>query len=132
MKEKETKKDKEKKREKKNSKNKKKGKTAWGMVAATFNTLALSFILVGYPVAIMPIYRAKTTTDGHRLVFVCFLHPIVHELTMTVQRSQSGKSYLLEKTVNDPKRIHFAMAVSSILIMKWKLAENPLITPVCL
>ena len=130
MKEKETNEDKEKKREKQNGK--KKGNTAWRMVAATFNTVALSFILIGYPLAIMPIYRAKNTTDGQRLVLVCFLHPIVHELTMTIQRSQSGKSYLLEKTVNDPKRIHFAMAVSSIPIMKWKLAENSLITLVCL
>ena len=116
MKEKETNEDKEKKREKQNGK--KKGNTAWRMVAATFNTVALSFILIGYPLAIMPIYRAKNTTDGQRLVLVCFLHPIVHELTMTIQRSQSGKSYLLEKTVNDPKRIHFAMAVSPIPITK--------------
>ena len=84
----------------------------WAIVASTFNSLALCFILIGYPMAIMPIYRDARTTDGQRLLLVCFLHPTVHELTMTIQRSQSGKSYLLEKTVNDPKRTHFAMAAS--------------------
>ena len=84
----------------------------WKMIAATFNSIVLCFILIGYPMAIMPIYRDARTTDGQRLLLVCFLHPAVHEITMTIQRSQSGKSYLLEKTVNDPKRTHFAMAVS--------------------
>ena len=85
----------------------------WKMIAATFNSIVLSFILIGYPMAIMPIYRDARTTDGQRLLLVCFLHPAVHEMTMTIQRSQSGKSYLLEKTLNDPKRIHFAMAASN-------------------
>ena len=93
---------------------KKKKKSVWRMIAATFNTIAICFIFMGYPVAIIPVYRAKHTTDAQRLVLVCLLHPIVHELTMTIQRSQSAKSYLLEKTVNDPKRTHFAMAVSSL------------------
>ena len=103
---------KQKKEKKDNKKNKKHtGSTLWRMIAATFNSVALCFVVIGYPLVIMPIFRAKHTTDGQRLILVCLLHPIVHELTMTIQRSQSSKSYLLEKTVNDPKRIHFAMAV---------------------
>ena len=80
------------------------------MIAAAFNAIVVFSILIGYPTAIMPIYRAPSTTDGLRLVVVCLVHPIVHELTMTVQRYQSGRSYLLEKTVNDPNRFHFPMA----------------------
>jgi len=60
--------------------------------------------------AIMPVYRAQSTSDGQRLLLVCFVHPLVHELTMSIQRIQSGRSYLLEKTINDPKRKHFAVA----------------------
>ena len=59
---------------------------------------------------VMPIFRSKSTLDGHRLVIVCLLHPIVHELTMTIQRVNGLESYLLRKTVNDPKRMHFALA----------------------
>ena len=84
----------------------------WRMIATTFNSLILCFILICYPMAIIPIYRDAGTTDGQRLILACFLHPAVHELTMTIQRSQSGKSYLLEKTITDPKRTHFAMAAS--------------------
>ena len=58
----------------------------------------------------MPIYRSKATLDGHRLVIVCVIHPIIHELTMTIQRVNGLESYLLHKTVNDPKRMHFALA----------------------
>ena len=96
----------------KKGKKRKKGSTAWSLVVALFNGIALCFIVILYPLAIMPIYRSKNTTDGQRLLLVSFLHPMVHEVTMTVQRSKIGQSYLLEKTVNDPKRTHFAMAVS--------------------
>ena len=58
----------------------------------------------------MPIYRSKATLDGHRLVIVCVIHPIIHELTMTVQRGNGLESFLLRKTVDDPKRMHFALA----------------------
>ena len=63
-----------------------------------------------YPILVMPIYRSKVTLDGHRLMIVCVIHPIVHELTMTVQRVNGLDSYLLRKTVNDLKRMHFALA----------------------
>ena len=58
----------------------------------------------------MPIYRSNVTLDGHRLAIVCVIHPIIHELTMTIHRVNGLESYLLRKTVNDPKRMHFALA----------------------
>ena len=63
-----------------------------------------------YPILVMPVYRSKATLDGHRLAIVCVFHPFIHELTMTIQRVNGLESYLLRKTVNDPKRMHFALA----------------------
>ena len=60
--------------------------------------------------ALMPFYRSKHTTDTQRLTAVCLLHPIVHEFAMMIQRSQGGKSYLLDKVEGDKKRQHFVLA----------------------
>ena len=123
----------EKKKEKKKKKKKKSG--YWSTILAALNSIVIGLIVVGsvlqpharvclndavstnpppppesYPIAVMPFYRASSTNDGLRLVFVCFFHPIVHELTMTIQRFQSGRSHLLDKTINDPDRWHFPMA----------------------
>ena len=58
----------------------------------------------------MPIFRSQVTLDGHRLMIVCVIHPIIHELTMTIYRVNGLESYLLRKTMHDPKRMHFALA----------------------
>ena len=59
-------------------------------------------------------YRQDTTTDLLRLCLLCIIHPLVHEFTMTIQRIQSARSYLLEKTIDDPKRVHFAAAALAV------------------
>ena len=58
----------------------------------------------------MPVYRSSDATDLLRLLAVCILHPIVHETTMSIQRTSNERSYVLKVTSNDPQRMHFALA----------------------
>ena len=79
-------------------------------ISSLVNVLTISLIVVLYPIVVMPIYRSSSVTDGHRLLLVCFLHPLLHELAMMTQRLNAGKAFLATKTVLDKDRFHYALA----------------------
>ena len=89
---------------------KRRSKGVWRMLTRVLDTLVVTFIIVLYPVALMSFYQSDNTTDGLRLVTVCFLHPVVQEVTMSLQRISGQGGFLLRKTVNDPRRKHFAVS----------------------
>ena len=81
-------------------------KTFWARVIRPMsNTILISMIIVGYPLLVMPFYRASTTSDGARIIAVCIIHPIIHEIVLMMQRRQSGGTYTILKYVNDPERM---------------------------
>ena len=59
---------------------------------------------------IMPIFRAASTTDGHRVIIVCFLHPIMAEFVSTMNRTGRAKSKYLLSYLKDKTRGHYVLA----------------------
>ena len=54
----------------------KKSRNTWmSALSSTINAVAISFVLVLYPVIVTPYYRAADTTDFQRLLTVCLVHP---------------------------------------------------------
>lgn len=47
-------------------------------------------VMILYPILIIPLYRS--TTDKWRLVFVCGIHPLLQEFTLTMMRLAKSKS----------------------------------------
>ena len=85
-------------------------KNIFGFASSLLNTLCIAFVIVGYPIMMMPVYRSESTSDGTRLFLACIIHPLVHEVTMSMQRNYATGSHLLHKTVFDSERIHFPLA----------------------
>ena len=94
----------------KRQRKKKKEKRSVFSLRPTVNVVLVCLIVVLYPIIVMPIYRSSSVTDGIRIIFVCFIHPLLHEAAMTIQRANAGKAFLLKKTVFDKNRFHFALA----------------------
>ena len=57
------------------------------------NLLVLGVVVCAYPLLILSVYRQASTTDWTRFVFVCFVHPVVKEFLVTLQRRLSSKRY---------------------------------------
>ena len=79
-------------------------------LSSIVNSIVIACIIVLYPVVLMPFYRSSDATDLQRVLAVCVLHPIVHETTMSIQRSTNERSHVLKVTTSDPRRYHFALA----------------------
>ncbi len=43
-------------------------------------------LTIGYPIAILPYYRAESTSDWERFGIVCVVHPLAQEFIMSMQR----------------------------------------------
>ena len=73
-----------------------------------------------YPTLVLPIYRAPSTTDWLRILFVCPIHPIMHEVVMTTNRiTKRFSDEQLKLVIDNPKRHYFAMqAMNSAFVLE--------------
>ena len=56
--------------------------------SAMGNTLLIVVFTLGYPIAILPYYRAESTSDWERFAIVCVVHPLAQEFIMTTNRQK--------------------------------------------
>ena len=78
------------------------------ILAQQFNIVAISGIVMGYPIVVVPIFRSPETTDWTRLGIACGIHPIIQEIVMTLQRISPStfKGEQADLIINDPK-LHY-------------------------
>ena len=85
--------DPEEKKKKKKGDKKKKNNSIFNVIISSVNTIFLILVLAGYPTFCIPYFKQKTTTDITRLIIICFIHPIVHESVVMLQRISAMKKH---------------------------------------
>ena len=95
------------------------------MFAKQANIILTCFVIVGYPIVVLPVYRSANTTDWTRFAMACILHPLVHEFAMMLNRLNANFSEKEYKAVLADPKLHFhvltkmsgAFFLESIFIM---------------
>ena len=65
------------------------------------------------PLIVLPWYRGDKASDWDRLIVVCIIHPVMHELIMAVQRFNAARMSPehLELAIKDPERHYYALSL---------------------
>ena len=111
--------DMKKKRKKKKKKSRiKKAPSVWLTIRVAFLAVAPmlfnSFLLIGYPLVVLPIYRSDSLSDLDRVIIVCFVHWLFVELTMHSMRLSRGEGKF--DRITDKSREHYILSYLNIVM----------------
>ena len=74
-----------------------------------------SFLLVGYPLVVLPIYRSDSLSDTERVIIVCFVHWFFVELSLHSMRLSRGEGKF--KQITDESREHYTLSYLNIVML---------------
>lgn len=81
-----------------------------GVMLQYGSTIVTSTLLIGYPVGILPYYRAESTSDWERFAIVCLVHPFAQEFILTAQRQMRRIEFIKSgHDLEDPDAEHNAL-----------------------